>query len=106
MRVRTIGAGPHPDISKSGAVLEIGGVTIDCSDHQGDSAEIIDLRYQDGAVTVGGDGRQVASVHIPPRQYREVDTGEVDEDDNPVIEREAVPFDPNTVLVTLWTFNG
>lgn len=106
MRVKTIGAGPHPDISKAGSVVSVNGVEIDCEARQGDSAQIIDLRCKDGQTTEGGDGHQVASIHIPPRQYRVVYTGEVEDEDQPVMEREAVPFDPRAVLVTIWTHNS
>lgn len=106
MRVQTIGAGPHPDITKAGSIVSVNGVEIDCEARQGDSAQIIDLRSNNGVTVEGGDGHQVASIHIPPRQYHELDSGEVDEDERPILVREAVPFDPRTVLVTLWTHNS
>lgn len=104
MRMQTRGAGPHPDVSKAGSVVTIGGVTIDCEPRQAETAVIVDLRQErPGEVVEGGSGRQVASVYIPPRRYQEVVTEEVGDDGQPVVAREAVPLDPNEVLVTLWT---
>lgn len=104
MRMQTRGAGPHPDVSKAGGVVTIGDVTIDCETRQAETAVIVDLRQErPGQVVEGGGGRQVASVYIPPRRYQEVATEEIGDDDQPVMAREAVPLDPNEVLVTLWT---
>lgn len=104
MRMQTRGAGPHADVSVSGSEVTVGEVTVNCESRQDESAVMIDLRQdKSGPVTEGGSGRQVASVYIPPRHYHEVETGEADEDDNPVMSREAVPLDPDQVLVTLWT---
>lgn len=104
MRMQTRGAGPHPDVSVSGSVVTVGEVTVNCEERQDESAVLIDLRQERGGpVTEGGEGRQVASVYIPPRRYEEVETGETDDEDNPVMSREAVPLDCDQVLVTLWT---
>ncbi|MDY0349063.1 MAG: hypothetical protein RBR13_09585 [Tenuifilaceae bacterium] len=101
MRIQTVGAGPHPDFSKTGCVVTIAGVRIDCAARQTDSAEIIDLRDADGAgrVVEGGGGYQVASIHIPPRVYVDAPLDDGDE-----AERRPVDLDPGTVLVTLWTY--
>lgn len=104
MRMQTRGAGPHPDVSVSGSVVTVGEVAVNCEERQDESAVLIDLRQdRGGPVTEGGEGRQVASVYIPPRRYEEVETGETDDEDNPVMSREAVPLDCDHVLVTLWT---
>lgn len=104
MRMQTRGAGPHPDVSVSGSVVTVGEVAVNCEERQDDSAVLIDLRQdRGGPVTEGGAGRQVASVYIPPRRYEEVETGETDDEGNPVVSREAVPLDCDQVLVTLWT---
>jgi len=108
MRVQTIGPGPHPDFSIQGSVVTVGELAIDCAQRQSDKTEIIDLRAQGGAVTEGGEGHQVASIHIPPRRYElvEVETdpaGENDEEEGTPQERVALPLDSNQVLVTIWT---
>lgn len=104
MRMQTRGAGPHPDVSVSGSVVTVGEVTVNCEERQDESAVMIDLRQEkSGPVTESGGGRQVASVYIPPRRYQEVATGETDDEGNEVVSREAVPLDPDQVLVTLWT---
>jgi len=104
MRMQTRGAGPHPDVSVAGSVVTVGEVAVNCEERQDEAAVLIDLRQdRGGPVTEGGEGRQVASVYIPPRRYAEVDTGETADEVNPVVSREAVPLDCDQVLVTLWT---
>lgn len=105
MRIKTMGAGPHPDISIVGNTVTINEHSIDCESRQGDSAQIIDIRQQGGQVNEGGSGHQLASIHIPACQYEEVDTGETDDESNPIIAREKLAFNSNKVLVTLWTYN-
>lgn len=58
-----------------------------------------------GMLTMGISRAYVAQIDIPAREYVEVDTGEVDEDNNPVITREPQPFDMNKVTLTLWGVN-
>lgn len=104
MRMQIRGAGPHPDVSVSGATITIGDVTIDAAARQDESAVDVALRQEgSGSVTEGGSGHQIAAIQIPPTRYEEVDTGETDDDGEPVIERQAVALDPDEVLVTLWT---
>lgn len=104
MRMKTVGAGPHPDVSVAGGIITLGEAIVDCAERQEDSAVVVDLRQpQNGPITEGGDGRQLASIHIPPKRYVEVDTGETDEQGEPIIERQAEPLDADQVAVTLWT---
>lgn len=44
----------------------------------------------------------VAQVTIPARRYEIVDTGEKDEDGNPIKERKPLPFDMAKCTLTLW----
>lgn len=44
----------------------------------------------------------VAQIDIPAREYEEVPTGEKDDEDNDITERRPLPFDLNTVTLTLW----
>lgn len=104
MRILTRGPGPHTDVAVDQALVTIGGTQYDTEARQGESEQIIDLRSDDtGAISEGGDGHQVASIRIPPYRTEEVDTGETDEDGNPVIERQRLPINPDQVVITLWT---
>jgi hypothetical protein len=106
MRIRTLGPGPHHDISIAAGVVTVGEVTLDVAERQADTATVIDLRCSGGQVREGGDGHQVASLHIPPRRLQEVETGETDDEGNPEHALEPVPLDPAEVTVTLWTYTG
>lgn len=44
----------------------------------------------------------VAQVTIPAREYKFVDTGEKDENDNLITERVPLPFDMKKCTLTLW----
>jgi hypothetical protein len=59
---------------------------------------------QDGlTVGVNTEAREyVAQVDIPAREYVIVDTGEKDNDGNPVMERKDVDFDMKKCTLTLW----
>lgn len=59
---------------------------------------------QDGlTVGVNTEARAyVAQVAIPAREYEIVDTGEQDEDGNPIMERNPVAFDMKKCTLTLW----
>lgn len=59
---------------------------------------------QDGlTVGVNTEAREyVAQVTIPARGCEIVDTGEQDEDGNPIMERKALPFDMKKCTLTLW----
>lgn len=59
---------------------------------------------QDGlTVGVNTEAREyVAQVTIPAREYEIADTGQEDEDGNPIMERRALPFDMKKCTLTLW----
>lgn len=59
---------------------------------------------QDGlTVGVNTEAREyVAQVTIPAREYEIVDTGKVDEDNKPIMERIPVAFDMTKCTLTLW----
>lgn len=44
----------------------------------------------------------VAQVTIPAREYEIIDTGKQDEDGNPVMEKNPLPFDMKKCTLTLW----
>ena len=104
MRILTRGPGPHVDVSIDQALVTISGNQYDTETRQEDSDQVIDLRADSyGAVVEGGAGHQVASIRIPPYQTEEVNTGETDEEGNPIIERNRLPINPDQVVITLWT---
>lgn len=45
----------------------------------------------------------MAQVDIPPRVYVEVETGEIDEQGNPVKILQPVPLNMDKVTLTLWS---
>lgn len=91
MRIQTIGAGPHPDISVTGATVTLAGHLIDCAAEQRDERAIIDL-YRDGdTLSRTPGGRRIAAVEIPPIAYVETDD-----------ERAPLPLDADAILLTLW----
>lgn len=55
-----------------------------------------------GMLTMGLSRAYVAQIDIPAREYKEVDTGEVNEEGDPIIEKVAQPFDLKKVTLTLW----
>jgi len=102
MQVRTMGQGPHPDLSIAEGIVTVAGVVIDCAARQGDSQQVIDIRCQEGTAQEGGGGYQLASVRIPPRQYQEVEGEPLEGEEEPSTLREAQPLDPRQVEVTVW----
>lgn len=103
MRLITRGPGPHVDVGVRGTLVRVGNREFETADLQAQSAVIVDIRKSGGQIVEGGEGFQVAAIEIPPIRTEEVDTGEVDEDGNPVIERRQIPLGPDLVAVTLWT---
>ena len=43
-----------------------------------------------------------AQIEIPAREYTEVDSGKVNENDEPIYVPEPVPFEPKNITLTLW----
>lgn len=105
MKINAIGAGPHPDISKSGVIVEIEGIEINTSERQRDSETIIDIRVdRSGVVGEGLVGEQIAMVVIPAGGWRVTKTDEVDALGNPEFARTCVELDPAMVSITLWPY--
>lgn len=105
MKITAIGAGPHPDIAKSGVIVEIEGVEINTSERQRDSEMIIDIRVNStDVVAEGGDGKQIAMVVIPACVWRVTKTNKFDPLGNPVFDRTCAPLDPAAVSITLWPY--
>lgn len=51
-------------------------------------------------------GKYVAQIDIPARSYTEVETGQNDEEGNPITQPQALPLDMENVTLTLWSVEG
>lgn len=93
MRLEFKQAPPHPEYHLDGTKLVLDGQEYKLDELQQDSEKIINLK--DGE-------RFLANIILPPREYEEVDTGEVDEEGNAVINRQAKPLNIARVRLVLW----
>lgn len=59
-------------------------------------------RNEYGMLVMGISRTYVAQIDIPAREYVEVDTGEVNDDGQPITEFQPQPFNIETVTLTLW----
>lgn len=79
---------------------------VNCKSRERDYEVTLDIcRDTADGLTVGvnTEAREyVAQITIPARQYEEVDTGEKDEDEKPIIERKPLPFNMKKCTLTLW----
>ena len=102
-------SGPYIEHSLVGNVLNIGSLSIDLEARQGDSQTIIDIsaKMAGGSETIMesccGD-KYVANIFIPPKTYKEVDTGVADSGGNAIYEKVGSPFDITKVILKLWKF--
>jgi hypothetical protein len=106
MKFTVMGPGPHVDLEISGAAAVVGGsVAIDCAERQKDHQVVIDVRATNGVLAEGAGEAFVASFIIPPRVYSEaISDTEIDDDGRPLMTREPVALDGNSVEVRLWTY--
>lgn len=82
---------PVADFSLTGNQITVAGLTIDAEQMQRDSTVVVEVRDNGAGAQLGGSGAFLAHVEIPPMQFIEQEE-----------ERERLPLDPNTVVVTLW----
>jgi len=104
MIVREVNEGPKIDYALNGTVLTLGGgaISIDLAERQADTETVIDICRKDGQLVEGPSRWYVATIIIPPRRYHLVDAGQVDENGAPVLAREALPLDIDSVVLNLW----
>lgn len=70
---------------------------------QADSETVVDVFCDmQGSYSEERSDLYVANIIIPPRQYRYIETGEIDDKGNPVIKKEALPLDVEAVTLILW----
>jgi hypothetical protein len=90
-------------VAINGVKITIGDTVIDCSEYQEDTEKRIDIfMNQDGMISIGSGDLYVANIVIPPKQYTEYPTGEVDEGGNPIVQKEEIPLDSAKIILTLW----
>lgn len=98
MRIVHLNEGPKAAFSLQGTVLTVDGVSIDLATRQRDVQTVIDIsRGRDLQTAAEGVGAwYIATVVIPPRQYRLVET----EDGG--VSLEPLPIDLSQVELRLW----
>lgn len=96
--------GPKADYSVNGTVLTVHGVAIDLAARQRDVQTVIDVSLSSDLATVveGVGAWYVATIVVPPQEYDLVDSGQTDENGNPVMILQALPLDMSKVELRLW----
>lgn len=85
-----------------GSRITLGGLTLDCAEHQRDEAVTLEVRGSAAAPTLGGDGPYLATIRIPARQYTEQAGAPDPMTGVPTLERVPLPLDPDAVELILW----
>lgn len=88
---------PVADFSIAGNQITVAGLLVDAEQEQGDATVVVEVRDNGTSPQIGGSGAFLAHIEIPPMQFVEHYDEETEES-----ERERLPLDPNTVVVTLW----
>lgn len=93
MIVEKMNDGEYIAYSLSGTVLTLDGVEYDLEALQEDEQNIVDVKVDD---------RFVANIIIPPAKYEEVDSGNVDDNNEAIYEKVKMPLDIEAVKLNLW----
>ena len=93
MIVEKMNDGEYITYSLNGAVLTLDGVEYNLEALQKDEQNIIDVKVDD---------RFVANIIIPPAKYEEVDSGNVDDNNEAIYEKVKLPLDVEAVKLNLW----
>jgi len=91
--VEKMNDGEYIAYSLSGTVLTLDGVEYDLEALQEDEQNIVDVKVDD---------RFVANIIIPPAKYEEVDSGNVDDNNEAIYEKVKMPLDIEAVKLNLW----
>jgi len=91
--IEKMNSGEYVEYSLDGAVLNVNGTAYDLESLQEDEQNIIDIKDDD---------RFVANIIVPPAQYREIDSGNTDDNGEVVYERVRVALDTEAVKLNLW----
>lgn len=102
--ITEISKGPKATYSVSGTKLTVGTVTIDLQERQRSVQQVIDICLDNQLQTMreGLGAWYVATIVIPPIQRELYDTGEVDENGNPIMAERELPLDMSKVELRLW----
>lgn len=107
MKVQEINEGIKADYSLDGSILTISvgdqSINIDLTAVQSDTQQVIDISL-DGELKLQDRVEKwyVANVVIPPQKTHFIDSGQTDENDNPVLLPETLPIDLDEVSLILW----
>ncbi len=78
-------------------------VTVNLAEKEQDVEALVDISLGEGGTLIEGIGKwYVATVIIPPRTYHLVDTGEVNDNGEPIMVPEADPVNPDNARLCLW----
>jgi len=91
--VEKINNGEYVAYSLSGTVLTLDSVEYNLEALQEDEQNIMDVKVDD---------RFVANIIIPPAKYEEVDSGNVDDNNETIYEKVKLPLDVEAVKLNLW----
>lgn len=83
----------YPSFNLEGVVLEIEGKEYDLVALQEDEQAVINILEDD---------RFLANIIIPPAQYEEIESDEIDDEDRPVYKRIKKSLDLESVTLNLW----
>lgn len=104
MIITSLNEGPKADYSLNGTVLTIHGVAIDLAARQQDVQTVVDVSIGSdlNSAAEGVGAWYVATIVVPPREYELVDSGQTDENGNPIMIPQALPLDMSKVELRLW----
>ena len=108
MVIKEISPGQKAPCGNEGALIFVGSgenlVMIDATQRQSDQEEVIDIYQDDMGTLVEGEKNlwYAATIVIPPLQYQIVDTGQVNDQEQPILAKEQLPLDLDAVTVVLW----
>lgn len=78
-------------------------VTVNLAGKEQDVESLVDISLGGDGTLIEGIGRwYVATIIIPPRSYHMVDSGQVDENEEPIMIPEADTVNPDNVKLCLW----
>ncbi len=113
MIVRSVNSGPKAGYSVSGTELtvnvpDVGSLTVDLQEKQQDNKRTLDFSLDKDydRVAEGVGSWYVATVVVPAAEKELQDTGQVDEEENPIMEEVALPLDMDKVELHLWGLYG
>lgn len=93
MIVTKINDGEYAEYSLDGVILKVDAMEYDLENLQQDEQNIIDIKADD---------RFIANIIIPPAQYKEIDSGDIDDNGEVVYERVKAALDTEAVKLNLW----